>query len=250
MKYSTPDDEEENLGPSKSALKREMTALQKLGVALVALSRDQLKKVDMPERLRDAIHDAQRFTQHDGLWKFKIFGRSTPRPEVITVGDRQDVPTGTSWPRTALPLPMRRAVACCLGIEDEQDQPPSGQLVPADLPDTIRRKIGERTVNVSVLPNVVTAPNGGQYIDCASHGPCRGIHHRRPLFPACGRPKQARYRRRRDAAGQRAFRLPWETQTTLHSPRAEADAAKVATSWSGPARIRPRQAIGQRKVRR
>jgi ribosome-associated protein len=58
MKYSTPDDEEENLGPSKSALKREMTALQKLGVALVALSRDQLKKVDMPERLRDAIHDA------------------------------------------------------------------------------------------------------------------------------------------------------------------------------------------------
>jgi ribosome-associated protein len=65
MKYSTPDDEEENLGPSKSALKREMTALQKLGVALVALSRDQLKKVDMPERLRDAIHDAQRFTQHE-----------------------------------------------------------------------------------------------------------------------------------------------------------------------------------------
>lgn len=65
MKYSTPDDEEENLGPSKSALKREMTALQKLGVALVALSRDQLKKIDMPERLRDAIHDAQRFTQHE-----------------------------------------------------------------------------------------------------------------------------------------------------------------------------------------
>ncbi|MDO8315826.1 MAG: ribosome biogenesis factor YjgA [Rugosibacter sp.] len=65
MKYSMPDDEEENLGPSKSALKREMTALQKLGVALVSLSRDQLKKIDMPERLRDAIHDAQRFTQHE-----------------------------------------------------------------------------------------------------------------------------------------------------------------------------------------
>jgi len=64
MKYSTPDDEEENLGPSKSALKREMTALQKLGAELVGLSRDQLKKIDMPERLRVAIHDAQRFTQH------------------------------------------------------------------------------------------------------------------------------------------------------------------------------------------
>jgi hypothetical protein len=75
MKYSTPDDEEENLGPSKSALKREMTALQKLGVALVALSRDQLKKVDMPERLRDAILS---------------LGRTTPRPEVLAGSDRQD----------------------------------------------------------------------------------------------------------------------------------------------------------------
>lgn len=65
MKYHTPDDEEENLGPSKSALKREMTALQKLGAELVGLSRDRLKKIEMPERLREAIHDAQRFTQHE-----------------------------------------------------------------------------------------------------------------------------------------------------------------------------------------
>jgi ribosome-associated protein len=65
MKYSMPDDDEENLGPSKSALKREMTALQKLGAELVGLSRDRLKKMDMPERLRDAIHDAQRFTQNE-----------------------------------------------------------------------------------------------------------------------------------------------------------------------------------------
>lgn len=65
MKYSAPDEAEENFGPSKSALKREMIALQKLGVELVALSRDQLKKIDLPERLRDAILDAQRFTQHE-----------------------------------------------------------------------------------------------------------------------------------------------------------------------------------------
>lgn len=65
MEYSEPDEGEENFGPSKSALKREMIALQKLGVELVKLSRDQLKKIDMPERLRDAILDAQRFTQHE-----------------------------------------------------------------------------------------------------------------------------------------------------------------------------------------
>lgn len=41
-----------------------MTDLQTLGAELVALSKDQLKKVDLPDDLRDAIRDAQRFTQH------------------------------------------------------------------------------------------------------------------------------------------------------------------------------------------
>ncbi len=50
--------------PSKSAVKREMTDLQTLGADLVALSKDQLKKVDLPDDLRDAVRDAQRFTQH------------------------------------------------------------------------------------------------------------------------------------------------------------------------------------------
>ncbi|MEW6165247.1 MAG: ribosome biogenesis factor YjgA [Pseudomonadota bacterium] len=51
--------------PSKSALKRAMSDLQALGEALVALSKDQLKKVDLPDELRDAVRDAQRFTQHE-----------------------------------------------------------------------------------------------------------------------------------------------------------------------------------------
>jgi len=41
-----------------------MTDLQALGADLVALSKDQLKKVDLPDDLRDAVRDAQRFTQH------------------------------------------------------------------------------------------------------------------------------------------------------------------------------------------
>jgi ribosome-associated protein len=52
-------------GPSKSQLKREMTALQDLGEELVELSRERLAKIDMPERLRDAILDAQRITKHE-----------------------------------------------------------------------------------------------------------------------------------------------------------------------------------------
>lgn len=33
-----------------------------------------------------------------------------------------------------------------LGIEDGQDVPPSGQQIPADLPDTVRRKLAELIV--------------------------------------------------------------------------------------------------------
>lgn len=58
-------DADEYSGPSKSQLKREMTALQDLGAELVALSKERLAKIDMPERLRDALLDAQRFTKHE-----------------------------------------------------------------------------------------------------------------------------------------------------------------------------------------
>ena len=56
---------DEYSGPSKSQLKREMTALQDLGAELVALSKERLAKIAMPERLRDALLDAQRFTKHE-----------------------------------------------------------------------------------------------------------------------------------------------------------------------------------------
>ncbi len=56
---------DEYSGPSKSQLKREMTALQALGAELVTLSRERLAKIEMPERLRDALLDAQRFTKHE-----------------------------------------------------------------------------------------------------------------------------------------------------------------------------------------
>jgi ribosome-associated protein len=47
--------------PSKSRLKREMDALQSLGEQLVAVKPDRLAKIDMPDKLRDALRDAQRF---------------------------------------------------------------------------------------------------------------------------------------------------------------------------------------------
>jgi ribosome-associated protein len=58
-------DAAEYSGPSKSQLKREMAALQDLGAELAALSKERLARIDMPDRLRDALLDAQRFTKHE-----------------------------------------------------------------------------------------------------------------------------------------------------------------------------------------
>jgi len=51
-------------GPSKSQLKREATALQKLGEQLTALTPVQLEKIPLPVDLREAIQAAQQMRQH------------------------------------------------------------------------------------------------------------------------------------------------------------------------------------------
>ncbi|MEY5003234.1 MAG: hypothetical protein RL678_1043 [Pseudomonadota bacterium] len=52
--------------PSKSQLKREMTALQKLGEALVDAPRDRVKKVPMPEDVLEAVLACQQISSHEG----------------------------------------------------------------------------------------------------------------------------------------------------------------------------------------
>ena len=64
--YQSNEFEEEYDRPSKSQLKREMTALQKLGQELVEQPRDRVKRVPMPEDVRDAILTCQQITSHEG----------------------------------------------------------------------------------------------------------------------------------------------------------------------------------------
>jgi ATP-dependent DNA helicase RecG len=52
-----------------------------------------------------------------------------------------------------------------IGIEDGEAQPPSGQVVPDDLLDRIRKRIAELTVNVQALPSVHRASNGGEFVE-------------------------------------------------------------------------------------
>lgn len=64
--FRSSDLEEEYDRPSKSQLKREMTALQKLGEQLVNESADRLKRVPMPDKLRDAIMECQKIRHNEG----------------------------------------------------------------------------------------------------------------------------------------------------------------------------------------
>lgn len=52
--------------PSKSQLKREMTALQELGEELVSQPKDRVMRVPMPEDVRDAILECQKIKDHEG----------------------------------------------------------------------------------------------------------------------------------------------------------------------------------------
>lgn len=57
--------EEDFAGPSKTQRKQQMEDLQTLGEELVALSTDRVKKIEIPESLRDAVREAQRMTRPD-----------------------------------------------------------------------------------------------------------------------------------------------------------------------------------------
>lgn len=114
-----------------------------------------------------------------------------------------------------------------LGIEDGQSEPPATQRIPSDLPDILRRKLAERTVNLTVLPDVTIASNGGQYVEL-----------RIPRAMAVASTTDGRYFLRvadqsKPVTGDDVMRLatersalPWETQTTLQVCRAEVDALK------------------------
>lgn len=52
-----------------------------------------------------------------------------------------------------------------LGIEDGQDEPPGGQQVPEELPDRLRKRLAQITVNVGVAIRKVTAENGADFVE-------------------------------------------------------------------------------------
>lgn len=91
--------------PSKSQLKREMTALQKLGETLVEAPRDRVKKIPMPEDVLDAILECQQISSHEGRRRqLQYVGkkmRSLTEDEVAAIQKVVDSWRGASKAETA-----------------------------------------------------------------------------------------------------------------------------------------------------
>lgn len=121
-----------------------------------------------------------------------------------------------------------------IGIEDGAHLPPPAQRIPAELPDTLRRRIGELTVNVALRPAITVADNGGELIELAiarSHNVASTTDGRFFIRIAdASRPVLGDDVMR--LASERSA-LPWETLTTLEVPRNQTDAGAMAAFVTG-----------------
>jgi ATP-dependent DNA helicase RecG len=120
-----------------------------------------------------------------------------------------------------------------IGIEDDASLPPPGQCIESRLLDRIRKRVGELTVNVTVIPEIQTAVNGGQLIILTIQraigvaSTCDGRFYMR-IGDDC-----------KPILGDEVLRLandrpsfPWETLTTLQIPRTAVDPDKLAALCS------------------
>jgi ATP-dependent DNA helicase RecG len=57
-----------------------------------------------------------------------------------------------------------------LGIEDGQRLPPASQTIDSQLIENIRKRIPQVSINVHVVPQLMVAPNGGQYVEIRISG--------------------------------------------------------------------------------
>lgn len=97
--------EQEYERPSKSELKRQSNELQKLGEQLVDAPRDRVKRVPMPEDVREVILETQTITNHEGRRRALQFVgkkmRSLSEDEVAVIQRTIDSWKGASKAETA-----------------------------------------------------------------------------------------------------------------------------------------------------
>ncbi|MDO9191934.1 MAG: ribosome biogenesis factor YjgA [Undibacterium sp.] len=110
--FKSTEFEQEYERPSKSQLKREMTALQKLGQELIDQPRDRVKRVPMPEDVRDAILECQKIKDHEGRRRqLQFVGkkmRTLDETEVALIQKTIDSWKGASKSETAVMHALER----------------------------------------------------------------------------------------------------------------------------------------------
>lgn len=103
--FQSSEFEEQYDRPSKSQLKRDSTALQKLGEELVNEARDRVLRVPMPEEVREAILECQQIRDHEGRRRqMQYVGkrmRSLTEEEVAIIRKTIDSWRGSSRAETA-----------------------------------------------------------------------------------------------------------------------------------------------------
>jgi ATP-dependent DNA helicase RecG len=121
-----------------------------------------------------------------------------------------------------------------IGVEDDADAPPPNQRVDPSLLDRIRKRIGELTVNVQVLPELKRHANGGDYI-VVTVSRAIGVASTRDgrYFLRIGDTCQP-------IIGDDVLRLanerpatPWESMTSLGVSRTSLDDAKLTQFTAG-----------------
>ena len=97
MHYHDDHAEEQDLPPSKTKIKKQMHDLQDIGEQLVALSKDQLKEVELPETLRDAIIEAKRITSFGAIKRqMQYIGRLMRDVDTAPITAKLDMWNGKS----------------------------------------------------------------------------------------------------------------------------------------------------------
>jgi ribosome-associated protein len=88
---------------SKTRRKREAKELQDVGAGLVALSKEELSRIDMPEELREAVVECQRITKHEGRRRqMQYIGRIMRNLEVGPIAAQLTAMHAPSKRQTAL----------------------------------------------------------------------------------------------------------------------------------------------------
>ncbi len=97
MNHHQDDEDLVELPPSKTKIKKQMLELQNIGEQLAELNKDQLKQLELPENLREAINEVKKMTKFGAINRqMQYIGRLMRDVDTAPIIAKLDVWKGTS----------------------------------------------------------------------------------------------------------------------------------------------------------